>query len=197
MEPYQGLDCSYDCWAWQEKTVTEILPGKRAQQAAVFYADNYVADADFNPTCCAIAISMISFIGDNPQHTLRLMRAPAPGPEQPQGHADLDSQTATQLYQDADTAASLQGCCSSVDDDRCTGVEAVAEAVMQKGFRDEEGRAVQLMKPFLPAALLVLTRARDASRYLGVLGQIQMLQTVNPQPKVLTSLSTCQQSVAP
>ena len=114
------------------------------------------------------AISLVAFTGDCPQHVLGLMHAPAPGPGQSHGHADSDSQAATQLYPAADTAASLQGCCSSHDDDRCTGLEAVAEAVMQQGCWDEEGRAVQLMKPFLPAALLALTRTQGPSRYLRV-----------------------------
>ena len=36
---------------------------------------------------------------------------------------------------------------------------------MQQGCCDEEGRAVQLMKPFLPAALLVLTRMEGTNRF--------------------------------
>lgn len=111
------------------------------------------------------AISLVAFIGVSPQHGLGQMQALAPGPDQPRGYAHSDSQAATQLYHAADTEASLQGCCSSHDDDRCTGVEAVAEAVMQQGCLDEEGRVVQLMKPFLPAALLALTRAQGTSRY--------------------------------
>ena len=122
---------------------------------------------------------MVAFILGNPQHALGLMRASGPGPEQPHGHADSDSQAATQLYQAADTAASLQGCCSSVDDDRCTGVEAVAEAVMQQGCWDKAGRAVQLMKPLLPAALLVLTRPQGTSRYFRSLGQVSALHIVH------------------
>lgn len=127
-----------------------------------------MGSAGFRDTCVVVAISLVAFTGGIPQHGPGQMQAPVPDPRQPNRHADSDSQTATQLYQAADSAAgsaaSLQGCCSSEDDDRCTGVEAVAEAVMQQGCGDEEGRAVQLMKPFLPAALLALTQSH-ACRY--------------------------------
>lgn len=128
-------------------------------------AHRHVAPADLKDTCVVLAISLVANSGGILQQGLGQMQAPAPDPRQPNRHADSDSQTATQLYQAADSATSLQGCSSSEDDDRCTGVEAVAEAVMQQGCGDEGGRAMQLMKPFLPAALLALTQAH-ASRYL-------------------------------
>lgn len=135
-----------------------------------------MASAGFKDTCVVLAISLVAFTGGTPQHAVEQIQAPAPDPRQLDRHAGSDSQMATQLYQAADSvahsavdsavdsAASLQGCSSSEGDDSCTGVEAVAEAVMQQGCWDEEGRAVQLMKPFLPAALLALTQAH-ACRY--------------------------------
>lgn len=108
------------------------------------------------------AISLVVFAGGSSQQGQG--QASAPGPAQHQQPAESDSQAATQLYQAADTAASSQGPCTS-DDHNCIGLEAVAEAVMQQGCCDKEGRAVQLMKPFLPGALLVLTRTEGASRF--------------------------------
>ena len=133
-------------------------------------AYHHVASAGFKDTCVVLAISLVAFTGGIPQHGLGQIQAPAPDPRQADRHADSDSQMATQLYQAADTAVesatSLQGCSSSEDDGRCTRVEAVAEAVIQQGCWDEEGRAVQLIKPFLPAALSALTQAH-ACRYVG------------------------------
>lgn len=112
------------------------------------------------------AISLVAFAGGSSQQEQGQRQTLAPGPAQPQQHADSDSQATTQLYQAAESAASLQGpCTSDSDDGSCIGLEAVAEAVMQQGCCGEEGRAVQLMKPFLPAALLVLTKTEGASRF--------------------------------
>ena len=46
-------------------------------------------------------------------------------------------------------------------------MEAVAEAVMQQGCCDQEGRLVQLIQPFLPGALHSLTDSQNAFRYAG------------------------------
>lgn len=122
------------------------------------------------------AISLVAFAEGSTQQEQGQEQAPAPGPALPQQHGQSDSQAATQLYQAADTTASLHGPCTQDNDGSCIGLEAVAEAVMQQGCCDEEGRAVQLMKPFLPEALLVLTKAQGASRF-GILSlQAMMLQ---------------------
>jgi len=78
--------------------------------------------------------------------------------------ADSDTQAVTQQYQSAGSAAAVQASnvthSSSFDE-----LEALAEAVMQQGCLDEEGRAAQLMKPFLPRVLRALSQVQTASRY--------------------------------
>jgi len=78
--------------------------------------------------------------------------------------ADSDTQAATQQYQPVGSAAAVQA--SDVTHiSSCDELEALAEAVMQQGCLDEEGRAAQLMKPFLPGVLRALSEVPNASRY--------------------------------
>ena len=77
---------------------------------------------------------------------------------------DSDTQAVTQQYQPVGSEAAVQA--SDITQfSSCDELEALAEAVMQQGCSDEEGRAAQLMKPFLPGVLRALSEVPTASRY--------------------------------
>ncbi len=78
--------------------------------------------------------------------------------------ADSGTQAVTQQYQPVASAAAVAA--SNVTHfSSCDKLEALAEAVMQQGCLDNEGRAAQLMKPFLPGILRALSEVPTASRY--------------------------------
>ena len=120
--------------------------------------------------------------------------APSPATAQPRWGADSGSQAATQLYSAADTATSMQGCCHGDTESSCCGVEAVAEAVMQQGCCDEEGRTVQAIKPFLPGALQALSKVHGASRCASLLYSHQVLSACSCM-KAATPGAECLQSI--